>query len=578
MGNRVDGCSRASGCDESGKGCQRILEGVGCCGTGGSSSATGSTGGICSQRFSCRYPQEIFPPAQEVSVEGLDFDVGSPIKPRAVLDTSPLSGRKRAPSWVEELPTPPRTRSRAQWDRRSPHRDFPPVPPLHVSTAAWDAAALEVSQLFGKEAPPQAASAQPAQAPSPFQAPPAEAASFFGDTSGASDDFFGSLSTTQPPPAPAAPPAMTPPPTAPAPQVPYAQASPAASGMSRHPAPVSGCADRSLDRSARGSEHGTSSSRPRSAQSSRPQSARPQCSEGRPPTQVEEVLSSDEEVLTDVLNVWSSLEADPLMAPLIGPVDASDPLAVPLASPDPLATPLMAPLKPLGQALPSWRELPDFLELGIRFAQHNPKKKESLAAQRWNLYRGATTVRQFLDLTAFLPAKQRRDDWQWAVELGLVEVQSVPTVLSEAPTLPQASGPPSTATMPADEVPFTAPPPVSTVEASREEPEDDKIMVPTEVPPPTQLAAREKELRTRLLEMPWPKPINFNKSVSLTEHAASTDQKDDRDKARQFDRETFGVHAASMVLCRGDTRRPPRPTGARPGKGRQEMNQPPASW
>mmetsp|Transcript_30875 Transcript_30875/g.54395 ORF Transcript_30875/g.54395 Transcript_30875/m.54395 type:complete len:328 (+) Transcript_30875:51-1034(+) len=93
MGNRVDGCSRASGCDESGKGCQRILEGVGCCGTGGSSSATGSTGGICSQRFSCRYPQEIFPPAQEVSVEGLDFDVGSPIKPRAVLDTSPLQER-----------------------------------------------------------------------------------------------------------------------------------------------------------------------------------------------------------------------------------------------------------------------------------------------------------------------------------------------------------------------------------------------------------------------------------------------------------------------------------------------------
>jgi len=45
-------------------------------------------------------------------------------------------------------------------------------------------------------------------------------------------------------------------------------------------------------------------------------------------------------------------QADPLMAPLTGPVDASDPLAVPLASPDPLATPLMAPLEPLGQADP----------------------------------------------------------------------------------------------------------------------------------------------------------------------------------------------------------------------------------
>merc|ERR1712137_697536 len=36
-------------------------------------------------------------------------------------------------------------------------------------------------------------------------------------------------------------------------------------------------------------------------------------------------------------------------------------------------------------------------------------------------------------------------------------------------------------------------------------------------------------------------------------------QKVDRDKARQFDRETFG-----------NTRRPPRPAGGRPGKGRSK--------
>mmetsp|Transcript_73719 Transcript_73719/g.140330 ORF Transcript_73719/g.140330 Transcript_73719/m.140330 type:complete len:405 (-) Transcript_73719:222-1436(-) len=65
----------------------------------------------------------------------------------------------------------------------------------------------------------------------------------------------------------------------------------------------------------------------------------------------------------------------------------------------------------------------------------------------------------------------------------------------------------------------------------------------------------------------YDKSKSFFDSISCeaTEHAANTDQKVDRDKARQFDRETFG-----------DTRRPPRPTGARPGKGRQEMNQPPA--
>mmetsp|Transcript_94357 Transcript_94357/g.149214 ORF Transcript_94357/g.149214 Transcript_94357/m.149214 type:complete len:383 (+) Transcript_94357:100-1248(+) len=48
-------------------------------------------------------------------------------------------------------------------------------------------------------------------------------------------------------------------------------------------------------------------------------------------------------------------------------------------------------------------------------------------------------------------------------------------------------------------------------------------------------------------------------SCEATERANDNDrQKVDRDKARQFDRETFG-----------DTRRPPRPTGGRPGKGRR---------
>lgn len=64
------------------------------------------------------------------------------------------------------------------------------------------------------------------------------------------------------------------------------------------------------------------------------------------------------------------------------------------------------------------------------------------------------------------------------------------------------------------------------------------------------------------------KPLNgYDKSKSFfdsisceaTERSSDNDrQKVDRDKARQFDRETFG-----------DTRRPPRPTGGRPGKGRR---------
>lgn len=49
-----------------------------------------------------------------------------------------------------------------------------------------------------------------------------------------------------------------------------------------------------------------------------------------------------------------------------------------------------------------------------------------------------------------------------------------------------------------------------------------------------------------------------NISCEATERAVDSErQKVDRDKARQFDRETFG-----------NTRRPPRPTGGRPGKGR----------
>jgi len=64
------------------------------------------------------------------------------------------------------------------------------------------------------------------------------------------------------------------------------------------------------------------------------------------------------------------------------------------------------------------------------------------------------------------------------------------------------------------------------------------------------------------------KPLQgYNKSTSFfdsisceaTERSAEFErQKVDRDKARQFDKETFG-----------DTRRPPRPTGGRPGKGRR---------
>lgn len=55
-----------------------------------------------------------------------------------------------------------------------------------------------------------------------------------------------------------------------------------------------------------------------------------------------------------------------------------------------------------------------------------------------------------------------------------------------------------------------------------------------------------------------------NISCEATERAAegeSDRQKADRDKARQFDRETFG-----------DTRRPPRPTGGRRGKGMRRNN------
>lgn len=59
----------------------------------------------------------------------------------------------------------------------------------------------------------------------------------------------------------------------------------------------------------------------------------------------------------------------------------------------------------------------------------------------------------------------------------------------------------------------------------------------------------------------YDKSKSFFDSISCeaTERANDNDrQKVDRDKARQFDKETFG-----------DTRRPPRPTGGRPGKGRR---------
>jgi len=105
------------------------------------------------------------------------------------------------------------------------------------------------------------------------------------------------------------------------------------------------------------------------------------------------------------------------------------------------------------------------------------------------------------------------------------QVQSVPTVLSEAPTLQQPSVPPSTATMPPDEVPFTAPPPVSTVEASREEPEDDEIMVPTEVPPPTKTQPSESvppTVTTTIAppedqEMPVPVPVPQQEAAPMRE-------------------------------------------------------------
>jgi len=51
-----------------------------------------------------------------------------------------------------------------------------------------------------------------------------------------------------------------------------------------------------------------------------------------------------------------------------------------------------------------------------------------------------------------------------------------------------------------------------------------------------------------------------NISCEATERTVEAErQKVDREKARQFDRETFG-----------NTRRPPRPTVARPGKGRSK--------
>jgi len=59
----------------------------------------------------------------------------------------------------------------------------------------------------------------------------------------------------------------------------------------------------------------------------------------------------------------------------------------------------------------------------------------------------------------------------------------------------------------------------------------------------------------------YDKSKSFFDSISCeaTERAAESErQKVDREKAREFDRETFG-----------DTRRPPRPTGGRPGKGRR---------
>jgi len=64
----------------------------------------------------------------------------------------------------------------------------------------------------------------------------------------------------------------------------------------------------------------------------------------------------------------------------------------------------------------------------------------------------------------------------------------------------------------------------------------------------------------------YDKTESFFDSISCeaTEKAAESErQKVDRDKARQFDRETFG-----------DTRRPPRPAGGRPGKGRRRGGAP----
>lgn len=98
MGNKLDGCSGVSSLHEAGKGCDldvtrkgcdRIFSDAGCCTANGGTTA-GSTGIVCARSLNCRYPQE--PRAvtsQEVNVEGLDFDVGSPIKPHAVL-ASPL--------------------------------------------------------------------------------------------------------------------------------------------------------------------------------------------------------------------------------------------------------------------------------------------------------------------------------------------------------------------------------------------------------------------------------------------------------------------------------------------------------
>lgn len=101
MGNRVDGCSEPPGHADGGAGCQHILPDVGCYAPAGSSMGSDcsrSFGSVCSRSFSCRYPpQDLLPVSQEVNVDiveslssqGLDFDIGSPIKPRAVLDTSP---------------------------------------------------------------------------------------------------------------------------------------------------------------------------------------------------------------------------------------------------------------------------------------------------------------------------------------------------------------------------------------------------------------------------------------------------------------------------------------------------------